>query len=324
MATSTSASRLLTHANWLALRSLVSNRHAVPSISLTDCDDPEAVARTTAYTTAALGSGSTFVPLRGEDPIGSIAVPLAGWLGEGLRPHEKWTSTVLEGSSGKFPLSVFFGNHAPRRSGFPEGAPFVTVLFKTALGFQLVVTTLNEGGINGLGELTFIKHLLEEGDVLRLDHPALSGTSFRSSRLAFLVRALLDGDPELIATEIPLNLIPDPTPSSVLWVDSIGGRRRNIKLNVLESEPTWAGFTPGAEIWVTINGKRYKASWSPQLGKGTTENPLILAPSSTSHDRDGIRFLDLFVVGGSAATLFAPERETSLVVGTPVRLQPVE
>ena len=100
-----------------------------PIISLTDCTDPNAVARLSARVAALFGHSPTVVPLAGADPQGTAALTLLDVLRAGGE---------LLGVAGR--PTVVLVNIAPRDGHWPNGVPFCHFRY----GGHLVISTLNE------------------------------------------------------------------------------------------------------------------------------------------------------------------------------------
>lgn len=99
-----------------------------PVISLTDCADPNALARQSARLATLFGATPTVLPLAGPDPEGAAALTLLDLL----------RSTDLIG--GPTQPVVVLVNIAPRDGHWPNGVPFCYFHYRN----HLVISTLND------------------------------------------------------------------------------------------------------------------------------------------------------------------------------------
>jgi hypothetical protein len=261
-----------------------------PVISLTDCTDPNAVARQTARLAALFGSTPTVLPLCGADPEGTAALTLLDLV----------RSTQLLGGAGE--PTVILVNIAPRDGHWPNGVPFC--YFR--VGEHLVISTLNTRVLAPLRRYLGVESV-EVTDVRDALNAAAAGwaefteaqvdeiarTQFRSLwYVPLLARWLVDGRPVPSRTE----LIAEDAESAprVAVVDNFG----NCKLDVpAEQLP---GYAAGGSVPVfdRETGSTIDVPCYPRLVDVPRDEPGIITGSS------GYGFAELVIRGGSAARLF--------------------
>ena len=263
-----------------------------PVISLTDCADPNAVARQSARIAALFGATPTILPLAGPDPEGVAALTLLDLL----------RATDLVG--GPTHPSVVLVNIAPRDGHWPNGVPFC--YFRH--GEHLVVTTFTPRVLEPLRtwlgleqvQVTDVREVVEaaagQWAELTADQvDEIARTQFRSLwYVPLLARWLVDGRPVPSRTEPVARTAADAGPVRVAVIDNFG----NCKLD----RPAAAVFGgAGADALhlrrrhdggtVTVRG----FDRLPDVPRG---EPGITTGSS------GVGFAELVVRGGSAAELF--------------------
>ena len=263
-----------------------------PVISLTDCADPNAVARQSARIAALFGATPTILPLAGPDPEGVAALTLLDLL----------RATDLVG--GPAHPSVVLVNIAPRDGHWPNGVPFC--YFRH--GEHLVVTTFTPRVLEPLRtwlgleqvQVTDVREVVEaaagQWAELTADQvDEIARTQFRSLwYVPLLARWLVDGRPVPSRTEPVARTAADAGPVRVAVIDNFG----NCKLD----RPAAAVFgRAGADAvhlrrrhdggTVTVRG----FDRLPDVPRG---EPGITTGSS------GVGFAELVVRGGSAAELF--------------------
>ncbi|HET9168785.1 MAG TPA: SAM hydroxide adenosyltransferase [Actinospica sp.] len=261
-----------------------------PVISLTDCTDPNAVARQTARLAALFGAAPTVLPLCGADPEGTAALTLLDVL----------RATELLGGAGE--PTVVLVNIAPRDGHWPNGVPFCYFRVRE----HLVISTLNPRvlaplrrhlGVEAV-EVTDVREALEaaaagwaEFTPAQVDE--IARTQFRSLwYVPLLARWLVDGRPVPARTEV-LAEQPEQAPR-VAVVDNFG----NCKLDVpAERLP---GYAAGGSVPVLdrVTGETRDVDCYPRLVDVPREQAGIITGSS------GYGFAELVVRGGSAARLF--------------------
>ncbi len=271
-----------------------------PVISLTDCTDPNAVARQTARLAALFGSTPAVLPLCGADPEGTAALTLLDVL----------RATQLPGGAGE--PTVILVNIAPRDGHWPNGVPFC--YFR--VGEHLVISTFNARVLAPLRRHLGVESV-EVTDVREALNAAAAGwaefseaqvdeiarTQFRSLwYVPLLARWLVDGRPVPARTE----LIAEDAESAprVAVVDNFG----NCKLDVpAEQLPGYAvgGSIPvfDRETGLTVDVPCYS-----RLVDVPRDEPGIITGSS------GYGFAELVIRGGSAARLFGLREGDALLV----------
>lgn len=164
-----------------------------PVISLTDCADPNALARQSARIAALFGATPSVLPLAGPDPEGVAALTLLDLL----------RATDLVG--GPTHPAVVLVNIAPRDGHWPNGAPFCYFRHRE----HLVISTLNPRVLAplstflGLTEVhvTDVREVLEAAaaqwaELAPAEVEEIARTQFRSLwYVPLLARWLVDGRP---------------------------------------------------------------------------------------------------------------------------------
>jgi hypothetical protein len=211
-----------------------------PIISLTDCTDPNAVARQCARLAALFGRTPEILPLSGADPEGTAALTLLDVL------H----STELLGGAGE--PTVILVNIAPRDGHWPNGVPFCYFRVREHLVISTFTPRVLEPLRRYLGveavEVTDVREAVEaaaagwaEFTPAQVDE--IARTQFRSLwYVPLLARWLVDGRPVPSRTEVLNSLNSAPTGATqplarIAVVDNFG----NCKLNLPADELT--GYT---------------------------------------------------------------------------------
>ena len=171
-----------------------------PIISLTDCTDPNAVARQSARLAALFGRSPAILPLTGADPEGTAALTLLDVLRAG--------GELLGGAGSP---TVVLVNIAPRDGHWPNGVPFC--YFRHA--GHLVVSTLNPRVLEPLRRhlgvtevaVTDVREVVEAAaagwaELRPAEVEEIVRTQFRSLwYVPLLARWLVDGRPVPARTE---------------------------------------------------------------------------------------------------------------------------
>lgn len=277
-----------------------------PIISLTDCTDPNAVARLSARLAALFGHTPTILPLAGADPEGTAALTLLDLLRSGGE---------LLGGAGR--PTVVLVNIAPRDGHWPNGVPFC--YFRH--GGHLVISTLNQRVLEPLRRhlgvtevaVTDVREVVEAAaagwaDLRPAEIEEIVRTQFRSLwYVPLLARWLVDARPVPARTEAVAasgdgrgrNRTDgtdgtDDLVARVAVVDNFG----NCKLDLpAEALP---GYAAGGDLAVfdQISGLRREVRCYPRLVDVPDGEPGLITGSS------GFGFAELVVRGGSAARLF--------------------
>jgi hypothetical protein len=265
-----------------------------PIISLTDCTDPNAVARQSARLAALFGQTPTVLPLCGADPEGTAALTLLDVL----------RSTELLGGAGE--PTVILVNIAPRDGHWPNGVPFCYFRVRE----HLVVSTLSPRVLEPLRRYLGVESV-EVTDVREAVEAAAAGwaeftpaqvdeiarTQFRSLwYVPLLARWLVDGRPVPSRTEVLGDAGAagsEPSPR-VAVVDNFG----NCKLGLPAEElPEYAAAGTVA-VLDRASGETREVPCYPRLVDVPRGEAGIIIGSS------GYGFAELVVRGGSAARLF--------------------
>jgi hypothetical protein len=265
-----------------------------PIISLTDCTDPNAVARQSARLAALFGRTPTVLPLRGADPEGTAALTLLDVL----------RSTELLGGAGE--PTVILVNIAPRDGHWPNGVPFCYFRVRE----HLVVSTLNARVLEPLRrylgveavEVTDVREVLEaaaagwaEFTPAQVDE--IARTQFRSLwYVPLLARWLVDGRPVPSRTSAPADpRVADAGPTArVAVVDNFG----NCKLDRPAEELPGYAAAGTVAVLDRDSGVAREVPCYPRLVDVPRGEAGIITGSS------GYGFAELVVRGDSAARLF--------------------
>ena len=279
-----------------------------PIISLTDCTDPNAVARQSARLAALFGAAPTVLPLCGADPEGTAALTLLDVL----------RSTELLGGAGE--PTVILVNIAPRDGHWPNGVPFCYFRVRE----HLVISTLTPRVLAPLRRFLGVGQV-EVTDVREAVQAAAAGwaeftpaqvdeiarTQFRSLwYVPLLARWLVDGRPVPAHTELLADLTQDGASAEpavrVAVVDNFG----NCKLD--RPAQDLPGYAAGVGIPVLdrTSGAVREVPCYPRLVDVPREEAGIITGSS------GYGFAELVVRGGSAARLFGLREGDELFAGS--------
>ncbi|MGW2520691.1 SAM hydroxide adenosyltransferase [Streptomyces sp. NPDC001617] len=263
-------------------------------ISLTDCADPNALARQSARIAALFGATPTILPLGGPDPDGAAALTLLDVL----------RATDLVGGP-TYPVVVLV-NIAPRDGHWPNGAPFCYFRYRG----HLVISTLNHRVLAPLStylgvaevRVTDVSEVLETAaaqwaklDPSEVDE--IERTQFRSLwYVPLLARWLVDEHP-VPGQPHPL---PKPAPEAtaqavrVAVVDNFG----NCKLDRPAAALPGYDGAAGLPVLNRRDGRSIPVPYYDRLPDVPLGEPGITVGSS------GVGFAELVVRGGSAAALF--------------------
>jgi len=268
-----------------------------PIISLTDCTDPNAVARQTARLAALFGRTPTVLPLCGADPEGTAALTLLDVL----------RSTDLLGGAGE--PTVILVNIAPRDGHWPNGVPFCHFRVRE----HLVISTLNPRvlaplrrhlGIEAV-EVTDVREAVEaaaagwaEFTPAQVDE--IARTQFRSLwYVPLLARWLVDGRAVPSRTQALPESEGQPV-ARIAVVDNFGNCKLDVPAGDLPGYAAGAIGTEGGTVAVLdrCTGEVREVPCFPRLVDVPREEAGIITGSS------GYGFAELVVRGGSAARLF--------------------
>ncbi|MFD5766531.1 SAM hydroxide adenosyltransferase, partial [Streptomyces sp. NPDC127049] len=261
-----------------------------PVVSLTDCADPNALARQSARIATLFGATPTVLPLGGPDPEGAAALTLLDLL----------RSTGLTGGP-TLPV-VLLVNIAPRDGHWPNGVPFC--YFRH--GGHLVVTTLSRRVLAPLAtrlgvtevQVTDVRQVLQAAaddwaELTPAEIEEIARTQFRSLwYVPLLARWLTDGRTVPARPQAVHPSTDDDVRIAV--VDNFG----NCKLDRPPTE------LPGHDSSQTLlvhnrrEGRDVKVRCYGRLPDVPLGEPGITVGSS------GTGFAELVVRGGSAAELF--------------------
>lgn len=155
--------------------------------------------------------------------------------------------------------------------------------------------------------LSFIKYHAKE---LKRINVSRAGSQFRSRDVfPTAVTQLASGDFSLLGKEFSLEEIPDPPSDRIAWIDGYG----NIKTTIPDHS---VDLKPETKCVIRINDVVSDAIFSDgtfQVPKGT----LAFAPGSTgwvgANGGEQIRFMELFLRGGSAWERFGKPRVNQVV-----------
>ena len=263
-----------------------------PVISLTDCADPNALARQSARIAALFGATPTIVPLTGPDPEGTAALTLLDLL----------RATGLTG--GPTRPAVVLVNIAPRDGHWPNGVPFCWFRHQG----HLVISTLNPRVLAPLAEylgleevrVTDVREVLEAAadqwaDLGRDEIEEITRTQFRSLwYVPLLARWLTDGHPVPAKPQSVAGVAHGDTTVRVAVVDNFG----NCKLDRPATAVRSHGTTSGLSVRSRRDGRIVQVRCFDRLPDVPYGEPGITVGSS------GVGFAELVVRGGSAAELF--------------------
>ncbi|MEU3064290.1 SAM hydroxide adenosyltransferase [Streptomyces subrutilus] len=262
----------------------------LPVVALTDCADPNALARQSARIATLFGATPTVLPLGGPDPEGAAALTLLDLL----------RSTDLIG--GPTQPVVVLVNIAPRDGHWPNGVPFC--YFRH--GDHLVISTLNHRVLAplvtylGLTEVqvTDVREVLEAAaagwaELAPAEVEEMVRTQFRSLwYVPLLARWLADGRP--VPARPAAVREPAPQEVRVAVVDNFG----NCKLDRPAADLPGYDGAEGLSVHSRREGRTVRVRCYDRLPDVPFGEPGITVGSS------GIGFAELVVRGGSAADLF--------------------
>ena len=268
-----------------------------PIISLTDCTDPNAVARLSARLAALFGRTPAVLPLDGADPEGTAALTLLDVL----------RSTELLGGAGE--PTVILVNIAPRDGHWPNGVPFCYFRVRE----HLVISTFNPRVLEPLRRYLGVE-AVEVTDVREVVRAAAEGwaefgpaqvdeiarTQFRSLwYVPLLARWLVDGRPVPSRTEVLVNgadagAADAGSSARVAVVDNFG----NCKLDLPAEQLPGYAVAGAVPVYDRESGVTREVPCHPRLVDVPRGEPGIITGSS------GYGFAELVVRGGSAARLF--------------------
>ncbi|MFF8806033.1 SAM hydroxide adenosyltransferase [Streptomyces omiyaensis] len=262
-----------------------------PVVSLTDCADPNALARQSTRIATLFGSTPTVLPLTGPDPEGAAALTLLDLL----------RSTDLIGGP-TLPVTVLV-NIAPRDGHWPNGVPFCFFRY----GEHLVISTLNRRVLAPLAtylgltevQVTDVREVLETaaGDWAELSAAEVEEmvrTQFRSLwYVPLLARWLADGRP-VPARSAPVHPEAAADEVRVAVVDNFG----NCKLDRPAAELPGREGAKSLFVRNRLDGRDVEVRCYDRLPDVPLGEPGITVGSS------GIGFAELVVRGGSAAEVF--------------------
>ncbi|MDH6120990.1 SAM hydroxide adenosyltransferase [Kitasatospora sp. GAS204B] len=266
-----------------------------PVISLTDCADPNALARQSARIAALFGATPSVLPLAGPDPEGVAALTLLDLL----------RATDLVG--GPTHPAVVLVNIAPRDGHWPNGAPFCYFRHRE----HLVISTLNPRVLAplstflGLTEVhvTDVREVLEAAaaqwaELAPAEVEEIARTQFRSLwYVPLLARWLVDGRPVPArphALVTPGQEAGEAGAVRVAVVDNFG----NCKLDRPAAAIPGYQEVAGLPVRSGRDGGSVRVRCYDRLPDVPYGEPGITTGSS------GLGFAELVVRGGSAAEMF--------------------
>lgn len=213
-------------------------------------------------------------------PVPAFATLAAGFVSAQLALNEAPAGTLV------------FHNVAPRRDDDRPRADNA--------GERLVAARLDGGatvvGVHAGFAFSFLK---EAGAELYLARAEAAGSQFRS-RDVFpdAVAALARGEPGALQGRLDPAEVPDVPEGRVAYVDGFGNLKTTFRAP--------AGFAPGTRVLVSVDGVEqvaYVSGGSFSVPAGT----LTFAPGSSgwiTGSGERVRFMELFLRGGSAAEAF--------------------
>ena len=194
------------------------------------------------------------------------------------------------------PGTLVFHNVAPRRD---DAGPRLD-----NAGERLAAACLEDGvcvvGVHAGHAFSFFKHA---GVALRYVHADAAGSQFRS-RDVFpgAVAAVTRGDARALAGPLLPDAVPDVPEGRIAYVDGFG----NLKTTLTAPGPA----IPGTRVRVRVGGVE-RVALAASGGFSAPAGTLALAPGSSGWPSRGetgppaVRFMELFLRGGSAAEAFA-------------------
>ncbi|MCC5606848.1 SAM-dependent chlorinase/fluorinase [Nostoc sp. CHAB 5834] len=170
------------------------------------------------------------------------------------------------------------------------------------LTYALLSNGVKVVGVNAGYTLSFIKDYTKE---LRVVNVARGGSQFRS-RDVFPppAAAIMNEDFSLLGDSLKSEQIPDVPPDRIAWIDGYGNIKTTIGAHTLNLEPQ-------SKIVIRIGDVVSDAVYSDGSFK-VSEGTLAFAPGSSGWSRgdskEPLRFLELFLRGGSAWERFGRPR----------------
>ncbi|MBW4599306.1 MAG: SAM-dependent chlorinase/fluorinase [Calothrix sp. FI2-JRJ7] len=155
--------------------------------------------------------------------------------------------------------------------------------------------------------LSFIKY---HAEIIRRVNVARAGSQFRSRDVfPTAVTAIASGDFSLLGEDLSLSEIPDPPSDRIAWIDGYG----NIKTTIPDHSVDLKSETKCLIRIGDVVSDAIYSDGSFQVPKGT----LAFAPGSTgwvgASGGERIRFMELFLRGGSAWERFGKPRVNQVV-----------
>jgi S-adenosylmethionine hydrolase len=175
------------------------------------------------------------------------------------------------------------------------------------LTYALLPNNVKVVGVNAGYTLSFIKEYAQE---LRIVKVSRGGSQFRS-RDVFpkAAAAIAKGDLSILGEALKPNLIPDFPSDRVAWIDGYG----NIKTTIAADS---VNLKPEAKVVIRVGDVVSDAIYSDGSFK-VPEGTLAFAPGSSgwevSNQSKSVRWMELFLRGGSAWERFGRPRANQLV-----------
>jgi len=299
-----------------------------PVLALTDCTDPNAVARQSTRLAALFGSTPTILPLAGPDPEGAAALTLLDVL----------RATELLGGAGE--PTVVLVNIAPRDGHWPNGVPFCHFRHRG----HLVISTLNPRVLEPLRrhlgvaavEVTDVREAVQAAaagwaEFTEAEVDQITNTQFRSLWYTpLLARWLVDGrsvparTEPLAALAAAAGLGATPDRPRIAVVDNFGNCKLDVAarelpgyaaagtIGVLDRRADRSGASGGAGEFGAFGGSPASGASGTSGGSGEI-CPVRCYPRLVDVPRgepgvitgsSGFGFAELVVRGGSAAARF--------------------
>lgn len=231
------------------------------------------------------------------------------------------------------PGTLVFHNVAPRRD---DEGPRVD-----NAGERLAAAGLDDDvwvvGVHAGHAFSFLK---QAGAALRYVRAEAAGSQFRSRDLfPRAVAAVARHDPGALGEPLPPDAVPDVPEGRIVYVDGFG----NLKTSILAPGPaapgTWVRVRVGGvdRVALATGGSFAAPAGTLALAPGSSGWPLAAGSGGGRHGpgrhgsgRDGagggraepaaVRFMELFLRGGSAAAAFATPSSGAPQVGAPVEV----
>ncbi|MBO3461111.1 SAM-dependent chlorinase/fluorinase [Aetokthonos hydrillicola Thurmond2011] len=175
------------------------------------------------------------------------------------------------------------------------------------LTYALLPNGVKVVGVNAGYTLSFIKDYAQELQIVKVSR---GGSQFRSRDVfPSAAAAIANGDMSLLGEVLNPSLIPDVPGDRVAWVDGYG----NIKTTIAADS---VNLKPEAKVVIRVGDVVSDAIYSDGSFK-VPEGTLAFAPGSSgwsvSNDAQPIRWMELFLRGGSAWERFGRPRVNQLV-----------